>query len=360
MRIIVTKNGIEFVEELDEMDKNNSLSSKKKSFISTFRRNSSLNFKNKNYSNIFYKRKLKRFSSPFDFDIQNIPKSELKKAKELKISTTKISFPKSFAHIYEDNNDISSTIIDSNFQLPSLINSKSDILIKNNQSNISLNSQFYSFNDIIPKNKINKMKINLINNRRMKDKFSRIDENNFRSIYFPKTELENFEDILNCHVINPNKVSLIKYLNESKNPQLIALKDLINSDQHRLNRMNKMCEIILRKEDKEQLMKEGIKKKLKNEYNDEIIKCQKTIDSMKNDIIEFKETMDKYNIKRVNHKENYKDLLHMMETKVWAKYDFERFNKKSTPKIKTESFYNQNYINNENKNNDDIQKFFNK
>ena len=168
MRIIVTKNGIEFVEELDEMDKNNSLSSKKKSFISNFRRNSSLNFKNKNYSN---KRKLKRFSSPFDFDIQNIPKSELKKAKELKISTTKISFPKSFAHIYEDNNDISSTIIDSNFQLPSLINSKSDILIKNNQSNISLNSKFYSFNDIIPKNKINKMKINLINNRRMKDKF---------------------------------------------------------------------------------------------------------------------------------------------------------------------------------------------
>jgi hypothetical protein len=363
MRIIVTKNGIEIVEELDEMEKSNSLTSKlnkKKNFISHFRRNTSLNIKNRNYSNLFNQKKLKhKFSSPFDFDIQNIPQSELKKAKELKLSTTKISFPKSFAHIYEDNNDTSSNIIDSNFQLPSLINSKSDFL-NNNESNISLNSKFYSFNDIIPKNKVNKMKINLINNRRMKDRLSRIDENKFRSIYFPKTELENFEDVLNYQIINPNKVSLIKYLNESKNLQPLALKELINSNPHRLNRMNKMCEIILRKEDKNQLMKEDIKKKLKNEFNDEVIKCQKKIDSMKNDIKEFKETMDKYNIKKVDHKENYKDLLHMMETKVWSKYDFERLNKKSTPKSKNEYFFNQNSLNFENKNNDFQTNIFNK
>ena len=355
MRIIVTKNGIEVVEELDEMDKNNSLSklNKKKTFISHFRRNTSLNFKNTNYSNLFNQKKFNnRFLSPFDFDIQNIPQSELKQAKELKLSTTKISFPKSFAQIYEDNNS-TSNIIDSNFQLPSLINSKSDFL-NNNESNISLNSKYYSFNDIIPRNKVNKMKINLIKNRRMKDRLSRIDENNFRSIYLPKTELENFEDVLNCQIINPNKVILIKYLNESKNLQPLALKELINSNQHRLNRMNKMCEILLRKEDKNQLMKEDIKKKLKNEISDEVIKCQKKIDSMKNDIQEFKETMEKYNIKRVDHKENYKDLFHMMETKVWAKYNFDRFNKKSTPKPKTDFYFNQNSINSENKN--DFQK----
>ena len=115
-----------------------------------------------------------------------------------------------------------------------------------------------------------------------------------------------------------------------------------------------MCEILLRKEDKNQLMKEDIKKKLKNEISDEVIKCQKKIDSMKNDIQEFKETMEKYNIKRVDHKENYKDLFHMMETKVWAKYNLDRFNKKSTPKPKTDFYFNQNSINSENKN--DFQK----
>ena len=33
--------------------------------------------------------------------------------------------------------------------------------------------------------------------------------------------------------------------------------------------------------------------------------------------------MEKYIIKRVYHKENYKDLYRIMETKVWSKYDFD-------------------------------------
>ena len=338
MRIIVTRHGIEVVDELDEMNKYNPLSSQsigRKNLTSYNRKKNSLDSDNRNlYSNTYSllndTKRSRRNITQIDFDIENLTPNELKNAKELKLTTTKISFPKSFANNYDDN-DTSSNIIDSNFQLPSLVNNK------NKTENSSfLNQRYYSFRDIIPNNKITEMKLNIIKDRKMKDKLSRIDETKFRSIYHPKTELENFDDVLNCAKINPNKMGLIRYLNESKNPQPITLKDLINSNSHRLNRMNKICETLLREEERQRVMNQKKKKKIKSSLNAEIIEYQNQINSMKEKINEYKEKMEKYNIKRVDHKENYKDLYRIMETKVWAKYDFDRLNKKNSPKTKND------------------------
>ncbi len=356
MRVIVTRNGIEVVEELDEMNRYNPLSSQsigKKNLTSYNRRNNSLESKSNRYSNTFTslndtRKSNKRFSSPDEFDIENLPQNELKQAKELKLTTTKISFPKSFAHNYDDN-DTSSNIIDSNFQLPTLSNNFKSIIQSDNNS--LLNSKYYSFRDIIPNNKINQMKLNIINEKRLKDRLSRIDETKFRSVYQPKTELEKFDDVLDCPLINSNKMGLIRYLNESKNPQPVTLKDLANSSISRINRMNKMCGILLRKEDQQKVMSQNIQKKIKTGINAEMIEYQKQIDDMKQNINDFKEKMEKYNVKRVDHKENYKDLFHIMETKVWAKYDFERLNKKSTPKLKSEYNINSNISDNRNEEN---------
>ena len=338
MRIIVTRHGIEVVDELDEMNKYNPLSSQsigRKNLTSYNRKTNSLDSDNRNlYSNTYSllndtKRSRKNITQ-FDFDIENLTPNELKNAKELKLTTTKISFPKSFANNYDDN-DTSSNIIDSNFQLPSLANNKSKT-----ENSSFLNQRYYSFRDIIPNNKITEMKLNIIKDRKMKDKLSRIDETKFRSIYHPKTELENFDDVLNCAKINPNKMGLIRYLNESKNPQPITLKDLINSNSHRLNRMNKICQILLREEERQRVMTQNIQSKIKSSLNAEIIEYQNEINSMKEKINEYKEKMEKYNINRVDHKENYKDLYRIMETKVWAKYDFDRLNKKNSPKTKND------------------------
>ena len=240
MRVIVTRNGIEVVEELDEMNRYNPLSSQsigKKNLTSYNRRNNSLESKSNRYSNTFTslndtRKSNKRFSSPDEFDIENLPQNELKQAKELKLTTTKISFPKSFAHNYDDN-DTSSNIIDSNFQLPTLSNNFKSIIQSDNNS--LLNSKYYSFRDIIPNNKINQMKLNIINEKRLKDRLSRIDETKFRSVYQPKTQLEEFDDVLDYPLINPKKMGLIRYLNESKNPQPVTLKDLAHSSISRIN-----------------------------------------------------------------------------------------------------------------------------
>jgi hypothetical protein len=129
------------------MNRYNPLSSQsigKKNLTSYNRRNNSLESKSNRYSNTFTslndtRKSNKRFSSPDEFDIENLPQNELKQAKELKLTTTKISFPKSFAHNYDDN-DTSSNIIDSNFQLPTLSNNFKSIIQSDNNS--LLNSKY--------------------------------------------------------------------------------------------------------------------------------------------------------------------------------------------------------------------------
>ena len=102
MRIIVTRHGIEVVDELDEMNKYNPLSSQsigRKNLTSYNRKTNSLDSDNRNlYSNTYSllndtKRSRKNITQ-FDFDIENLTPNELKNAKELKLTTTKISFPK--------------------------------------------------------------------------------------------------------------------------------------------------------------------------------------------------------------------------------------------------------------------------
>ena len=55
------------------------------------------------------------------------------------------------------------------------------------------------------------MKKLIINNRKEKEKHTRIDENNFRSSYEIQTDLEKFNDVINYPKINGNKTGLIKF-----------------------------------------------------------------------------------------------------------------------------------------------------
>ncbi len=327
MRVIITNKGIEFVNDLDDMNNHNPLitHSIKKNYIPIFKRNMSLNSNKKRYLNTLTTSKdaknKNNLSINNDFDIDNISKKQLKNVKRIQLSTTKISFPKDFAHRYEDN-DTSSTIIDS-FNLPSLSNSMS-------QNGVNLNfssSKLFSLKEIIPVNKINKMKIQILKEKKMKDKLSKINENNFRSIYFPKTEFESFDELLSYPKINSDKRGLIKYLNESQNTQPIILKNLIHSNSTKLNKMNKMSQVLFLNKDKEKQLNLNIKKKIKNELIHETDELKQNIDLMKTKIDVFKETMDKYN-KRIDFKENIKEIHRDLKNKIWTRYNFKRFNKK--------------------------------
>ena len=328
MRVIITKKGIEFVNDLDDMNKYNPLNihSIKKNFNPILKRNMSLNSNKKRYLNTLTTSKEAKSKNNLsinnDFDIDNISKNQLKNIKRIQLSTTKISFPKDFAHLYDDN-DTSSTIIDSTFNLPSLTNSMS-------QNGVNLNfssSKLFSLQEIIPVNQINKMKNQMLKEKKMKDKLSKINEYNFRSIYFPKTEFESLDELLSYPKINSDKRGLIKYLNESQNTQPIILKNLIHSNSTKLNKMNKMSQVLFLNKDKEKQLNLNIKKKIKNELIHEVDEFKQNIDLMKTKIDVFKETMDKYN-KRIDFKENIKVIHRDIKKNIWTRYNFKRFNKK--------------------------------
>ena len=174
---------------------------------------SSLNDSNNLYNttNIFQNRKKMMLNSDINTNkfIDNIINNnniEITEVKPLKLGKNKINFPKNFADKYEnETNNSVGNIISSNENFNQFLTSSSNNNISS--SNNTLHSKLYSFKEIIPESSINTMKKLIINNRKEKEKHTRIDENNFRSSYEIQTDLEKFNDVINYPKINGNKTS---------------------------------------------------------------------------------------------------------------------------------------------------------
>lgn len=340
MRIIITREGTEIVEELENETINDFKKKRYKSvthnhfnirsdrnIVRTYRINTNLNSIN---SSTFYSPK-KNKSHLIDNELKIPNQEEIKSATIHNLNIPKISFSKAMAEKYfEDKNP--SNIISQNNQIPSFL------LNENEDESSSLNSnknniRVFSFNEIIPGNSIRKMKMKLIKDQKMRNKLSKVNENNFRSIYQNKSDLVKLDEMLCFPKINSTKIGLIKYLNGSKYINPITIKNLINSDPIRINRMNKMAEILNNEKEQQKLQDNIVQNKLKNLKNEETIFINKQINTMKNQMDDFKEKLDKYK-KNINNKERYRDLLNDVILHYWNKHDFNRLNKKNTPKNK--------------------------
>ena len=173
----------------------------------------------------------------------------------------------------------------------------------------------------------------------MKDKLSKIDENNFRSSYSSKTDLEKLDDILSFPKINSTKVGLIKYLNQSKLINPITLKNLIHSNPIQINKMNKIAQLIIDEEQRQKLHENIIQNKLKNQKKEESIYINNEMNNIKEQMTGFKERLDKYQ-KKFKERDRYKDIFKDIVIHYWNKYDYDKLNKKGSPKNKYKnSFY---------------------
>ena len=300
---------------------------------------SSLNDSNNLYNttNIFQNRKKMMLNSDINTNkfIDNIINNnniEITEVKPLKLGKNKINFPKNFADKYENetNNSIGN-IISSNENFNQFLTSSSNNNISS--SNNTLHSKLYSFKEIIPESSINTMKKLIINNRKEKEKHTRIDENNFRSSYEIQIDLEKFNDVINYPKINGNKTGLIKYLNIKKNINPNYLKEIVESDSIHIGRVNKMCKILFHSEEQSNLLNNIIKQKIKHKNNSIQRDSQIKLDQMKKEVENIKIKLDKYK-HRVNDKEKYREMFNDMVLHYWSKYDFDKLNKKGMPKNK--------------------------
>ena len=359
MRILVTKQGNTIIQEIDDTSpimpqtitnfnnsknfrafstgyqirsqKNNKPQTRLNKFSKTNNQfyNYSL-FSNQSQSQKFFgktKNNLSKNISKMNLDDMEITKEEINTAKKIKILEKKIPFPKQFAEKYE-NNSINS-INSSNIIFPS-INSKIKESYEGSNNSLVKREKYLSLGEIIPNKLKNQMKKKIINDRKIRDKATIITQNDFRSEYDPETDIQKFNNILSDSKVNSNKSSLIKYLNEKKvNP--LTIKLISNRDGNKINKINKMCQIIFQNEDKEKLFNDLVKKKLMNHMNNNKKKFQNDINLMGNEIGMIKEKLKKYE-KRIDNKERYREHFNDIVIHHWLKRDLERFNKKSTPK----------------------------
>ena len=300
---------------------------------------SSLNDSNNLYNttNIFQNRKKMMLNSDINTNkfIDNIINNnniEITEVKPLKLGKNKINFPKNFADKYEnETNNSVGNIISSNENFNQFLTSSSNNNISS--SNNTLHSKLYSFKEIIPESSINTMKKLIINNRKEKEKHTRIDENNFRSSYEIQTDLEKFNDVINYPKINGNKTGLIKYLNIKKNINPNYLKEIVESDSIHIGRVDKMCKILFHSEEQSNLLNNIIKQKIKHKNNSIQRDSQIKLDQMKKEVENIKIKLDKYK-HRVNDKEKYREMFNDMVLHYWSKYDFDKLNKKGITKNK--------------------------
>ena len=302
---------------------------------------SSLNDNNLyNTTNIFQNRRKMILNSDINTNnfLDNINNNnnsiDIKEVKPLKLGKNKITFPKDFADKYDnDTNKSIGNIISSNENFIPFLSNSSNNNISSSNINNTHNSKLHSFKEIIPESSINTMKKLIVNNRKEKEKHTRIDENNFRSSYEIQTDLEKFNDVINYPKINGNKTGLIKYLNIKKNLNPNYLKEIVESDSIHIGRVNKMCKILFHSEEQSNLLNNIIKQKIKTKNNSIQRDSQMKLDQMKKDIDSIKIKLDKYK-HRVNDKEKYREMFNDMVLHYWSKYDFDKLNKKGMPRNK--------------------------
>ena len=259
-----------------------------------------------------------------DLEDAEFTKEEIEGAKEIKLNNKKLLLPKNFEEKYE--NDILNTKQVNNSVLPSVISNTKD-----NIDDTPIN-KYLSFNKIIPTNNIIKMKLKILKDKRAKEKEIKITENDFRTQYKKETEIQKFNNALSRGKLNINKSSLIKYLHEKKlDPHIVEI--LSASDNSKISKMNKMCQIFFQNEDKSKLFNDIVKNKMKQQLNGTKRDFLSEIAGLGKDINSIKAKLTKYN-RKVDPREKYIDNFYDMIIKYWNKRNLERLNKKSTPKPK--------------------------
>ena len=387
MRIVITKNGKIIVRELEEESPDNY--EKKKSIYKQSSYFSKLPIINPTNEDLFKKYKTrnnefvhkvlryrdtfhcKRASSIIDKttiesfynrDESKINLNELNQARKIKLSHPKINMSQAFIDKY-DNYDL--TIRKKLNELSNDLNSKDNSLNKeendkksidnkidiNNQimnSNINIDSN-YGYNSSLTSKKNNKINLgkiisknNLINLKRQISKYNKgpddnrifLDEQNiksynFRSKYENKQATEEDMDLILNYTINQDKQSIIKYFQQEKKISPQYFENLLKYDEPQMYKLNKICQMIIKKDNESKYNSFKYYKLNRNEDNYNKLKEGQSLKSLQGIIKKSNSILEDYTVVQNNHnywrKHGYKDVVTKIKERYWKKYKVDRF-----------------------------------
>ncbi len=329
MRILITHLGDETFKDLDDFNVIN--------FKTTYDRAFNKKFTLEKFQNIIenkiklrsrtFKNNKKNLLQPLNKTDNNFYNKNNNNFKKFILKKSKLNLPNSMQKKFDDDN----------------IKTKDENLIQDeipfikNLRNTHKPNEKISLGEILGNKTIFHLKKSLIEEIKMKDKLSKINEKNFRSNFYTFTPLEKLEGVLNYKKINQNKKSLVKYLNTHRdNISKLSLNLIVNQTEEDLQKTNKICDSILKKEKIDKILENRIKNKIEIKNNLDRIKANDDLKQIGNSFGKGFEILNKYN-KKGNRRDLYIEKYRDMEKGYWKKYNVNRLMVKERKNLHEES-----------------------
>ena len=258
-------------------------------------------------------------------DQSKIASEDLISSKIINIKQKKLNIPKNVTERY--NSDIKSGLILPSVTLPKFKEESFNNALSLDGS-VNIRNKF-TFKDVLNDRTYMDLKNKLIKDKKIKDSLSRIDETKFRTIYGEKSNVEKLEDMLTKN-INPDRINLIKYLNQKNDVSDVLIKRLTEYSEDKINKVNKICQIVFFNEERGHIYKEKIEERMVTNQNREKTEYKTSIETMGNSMKGISNILKDYE-KISNKREKYRDIHNDVVNKFWRKYNVHRFEKK--PKI---------------------------
>lgn len=161
--------------------------------------------------------------------------------------------------------------------------------------------KFVNVKDILNEETLSNLKKQKLMAKVVKDLNTVIDENNFRTNYQEKDVIEELLEKLNVN-IDVNKINLIKYLNSKHEVSEKFIKKFEKFSEEKINKMNKICQIMTYKNELQKFDKDIIKEKLHDSLNKTKIEFKEAIDTMQDEVHEIKGILSAYNLRYKSRK----------------------------------------------------------
>lgn len=267
-----------------------------------------------------------------EMDQTTISLEELHASKEIQIKQRKLNIPKNVTERYNMTSDSKNNSLTKILPMPLMIKKDLETLDHANYAG-TMNSTSpqirnkFTIKEVLNETSVKFLKTNYIKDKRMKDKLSRIDETKFRSNYECKNFLEKLDEKLK-RKINPDRINLIRYLHDKDQVSEVLIKKIADYDEEQINKVNKICQIVLHNNERSKLFKDIIEEKLTALKNKEKIEYKSYIENMGKNMQGFSSVLQNYE-KKVNNKEKYRDIHNDMVKNHWQKNNVDRIARKT-------------------------------
>ena len=323
MRIVLTKNGVNIIKEIDDVPR---------------RRNKTYD---SSYSSLRTRSEVKEDSNPFD----NLNKKD-SNYKEITLTEKKLKIPfemeEKYTKFKNENEENTLKSLNSSEQLlPDILSNinksiENDTKISSSNSQLPIIKNSYPIKYIISPKSYQKLSNDVKLKKQLLKRGTKLTEDNFRSVVYE--DPQKIFDKNSSFEISALNRNLIMYLNTDETISNSYIAKLNKYNKEKIKKLNKICQNAFYYKEQEKMINKLIKKKLRSDiiHINDIYKEQ--LDEMKNDLEKSKVVFKNGELPKFDNRERYLNQIIKAE-RDWSRFNTARFYKKSNPPIT--SLYNR-------------------